>query len=119
LAGHPIDKASFLALEDMADNLPGLREYVGEPQQPYFDDEDHRFHVDCRVSMAPDQAREYKQLEEILVGGTDQEYGFSRTFDDPALPTDTAILHPEGRVPSSRSFRRPDDGGQALRSAPQ
>ncbi len=65
---HLIDKAIFLALEDMADNLPRLREYVGGPPQPDYDDGDHRFHVDCRVSMAPDQAQEYKRVEEILVG---------------------------------------------------
>ena len=53
---HLIDKAIFLALEDMADNLPRLREYVGGPPQPDYDDDDHRFHIDCRVSMAPEQA---------------------------------------------------------------
>ena len=53
---HLIDKAIFLALEDMADNLPKLREYVGGPPQPDYDDDDHRFHIDCRVSMAPEQA---------------------------------------------------------------
>ena len=65
---HLIDKAIFLALEDMADNLPRLREYVGGPPQPDYDEGDHRFHIDCRVSMAPEQAREYKRVEEILVG---------------------------------------------------
>jgi hypothetical protein len=40
---HLIDKAIFLALEDMADNLPRLREYVGGPPQPDYDDGDHRF----------------------------------------------------------------------------
>jgi len=65
---HLIDKAIFLALEDMADNLPKLREFVGGPPQPDYDDEDHRFHVDCRVSMAPEQEREYKRVENILVG---------------------------------------------------
>ncbi len=35
---HLIDKAIFLALEDMADNLPRLREYVGGPPQPDYDD---------------------------------------------------------------------------------
>ena len=61
---HLIDKAIFLSLEDMADNLPRLREYVGGPPQPDYDDDDHRFHIDCRVSMAPEQAREYKRVEE-------------------------------------------------------
>ncbi|MFI5459166.1 MAG: DEAD/DEAH box helicase family protein [Isosphaerales bacterium] len=65
---HLIDKAIFLALEDMADNLPKLREYVGGPPQPDYDDGDHRFHIDCRISMAPEQQREYKRVEEILVG---------------------------------------------------
>jgi hypothetical protein len=64
---HLIDKAIFLALEDMADNLPRLREYVGGPPQPDYDDGDHRFHIDCRVSMAPEQATEYKRVEGILV----------------------------------------------------
>ncbi len=64
---HLIDKAIFLSLEDMADNLPKLREYVGGPPQPDYDDDDHRFHIDCRVSMAPDQEREYKRVEGILV----------------------------------------------------
>ena len=64
---HLIDKAIFLALEDMADNLPRLREYVGGPPQPDYDDGDHRFHIDCRVSMAPEQQREYKRVEDILV----------------------------------------------------
>jgi hypothetical protein len=67
-ARHLMDKAIFLALEDMADNLPKLREYMGGPAQPDYDDGDHRFHIDCRVSMAPEQAREYKRVEEILVG---------------------------------------------------
>ena len=31
---HLIDKAIFLALEDMAENLPKLREYVGGPLTP-------------------------------------------------------------------------------------
>ncbi len=53
---HLIDKAIFLALEDMADNLPRLREYVGGPPQPDYDDGDHRFHIDCRVSMAPERS---------------------------------------------------------------
>ncbi len=66
-ARHLMDKAIFLSLEDMADNLPKLREYVGGPPQPDYDDQDHRFHIDCRVSMAPEQALEYKRVEEILV----------------------------------------------------
>ncbi|MFI5387268.1 MAG: DUF6094 domain-containing protein [Fimbriimonadales bacterium] len=65
---HLMDKAIFLALEDMADNLPRLREYVGGPPQPDYDDGDHRFHSDCRVAMAPEQQREYKRVEDILVG---------------------------------------------------
>ena len=64
---HLIDKAIFLSLEDMADNLPKLREYVGGPPQLDYDDQDHRFHIDCRVSMALEQALEYKRVEEILV----------------------------------------------------
>ena len=66
-ARHLMDKAIFLALEDMADNLPKLREYVGGPPQPDYDDDDHRFYVDCRVTMSPEQRQEYKRIEEILV----------------------------------------------------
>lgn len=65
---HLIDKAIFLALEDMAENLPGLREYVGGPPEPDYDEEDHRFHIDCRVAMEPEQEAEYKRVEKILVG---------------------------------------------------
>jgi hypothetical protein len=64
---HLIDKAIFLALEDMADNLPKLTEYVGGPPDPDFDEDDHRFYIDCRVEMEPDQAVEYKRIERILV----------------------------------------------------
>ncbi len=35
---HLIDKAIFLALEHVAENLPRLREYVGGPRQPDYDD---------------------------------------------------------------------------------
>jgi hypothetical protein len=65
---HLIDKAIFLALEDMAENLPKLREYVGGPPEPDYDEDDERFHIDCRVVMEPDQEREYKRVESILVG---------------------------------------------------
>ncbi len=65
---HLIDKAIFLALEDMADNLPKLREYVGGPPQPDYDADDLKFWTECRVPMAPEQAREYKRVEDILVG---------------------------------------------------
>jgi hypothetical protein len=64
---HLIDKAIFLALEDMADNLPKLREYVGAPPESAYDAEDHRFYVDCRIPMETEQAREYKRIEDILV----------------------------------------------------
>jgi superfamily II DNA or RNA helicase len=67
---HLIDKAIFLALEDMADNLPKLREYVGgetDEDKLDYDAEDHRFYVDCRVPMAAEQEREYKRLESTLV----------------------------------------------------
>jgi hypothetical protein len=65
---HLIDKAIFLALEDLAENLPRLREYVGGPPEPDYDEEDERFHIDCRVAMEPDQERESKRVENILVG---------------------------------------------------
>ena len=64
---HLIDKAIFLALEDMADNLPRLREYVGGPPEPDYDEDDRHFYIDCRVPMEPEQAREYKRVEGILV----------------------------------------------------
>jgi hypothetical protein len=64
---HLIDKAIFLALEDLADNLPKLREYVGGPSESDYDDDDRRFYVDCRVPIEPDQAAEYKRIERILV----------------------------------------------------
>jgi hypothetical protein len=65
---HLIDKAIFLALEDMAEDLPKLREYVGGPPEPDYDGEDERFYVDCRVAMEPEQEQEYKRVENILVG---------------------------------------------------
>jgi hypothetical protein len=64
---HLIDKAIFLALEDLADNLPKLREYVGGPPEPDYDDDDRRFYVDCRVQIEPEQVVEYKRIERILV----------------------------------------------------
>jgi hypothetical protein len=64
---HLIDKAIFLGLEDMADNLPKLREYVGGPAEPDYDEDDLHFYIDCRVPMEPEQAAEYKQIEAILV----------------------------------------------------
>jgi hypothetical protein len=64
---HLIDKAIFLALEDMADNLPKLTEYVGGPADPDFDEDDRSFYIDCRVPMEAEQATEYKRIERILV----------------------------------------------------
>jgi hypothetical protein len=69
---HLMDKAIFLALEDMADNLPKLREYVGgefdDPDNPPdYDADDLKFWTECRVRMAPDQEQEYKRVESILV----------------------------------------------------
>jgi hypothetical protein len=64
---HLIDRAIFLALEDMADNLPNLREYVGGPPESDYDEVDRAFYVDCRVPMEAEQAREYKRVESILV----------------------------------------------------
>ena len=51
-----IDKAIFLALEDMAENLPKLREYVGGPPEPDYDEDDRHFYIDCRVPMEPEQS---------------------------------------------------------------
>jgi hypothetical protein len=69
---HLIDKAIFLALEDMAESLPKLREYVGgefdDPDNPPdYDADDLKFWTECRVPMAPEQHQEYKRIEEILV----------------------------------------------------
>jgi hypothetical protein len=64
---HLIDKAIFLALEEMADNLPKLTEYVGGPPDPDYDEDDRRFYIDCRIPMEPEQAAEYKRIERILV----------------------------------------------------
>ena len=69
---HLMDRAIFLALEDMATNLPKLREYVGgefdDPDNPPdFDADDLKFWTECRVPMAPEQQREYKRVEDILV----------------------------------------------------
>ena len=50
---HLIDKAIFLALEDMADNLPKLREYVGGPPQPDYDADDLRFHATAGSRWRP------------------------------------------------------------------
>jgi hypothetical protein len=40
---HLIDKAIFLAPEDLADNLPKLREFVGGPPDDDYDDDDRHF----------------------------------------------------------------------------
>jgi hypothetical protein len=64
---HLIDKAIFLALEDMAENLPKLTEYVGGPPEDDLDEHDRRFYIDCRAPMQPEQAREYKRIEGVLV----------------------------------------------------
>jgi hypothetical protein len=64
---HLMDKAIFLGLEDMADNLPKLTEYVGGLPEADYDDDDRRFYVDCRIEMETDQAAEYKRVEGIVV----------------------------------------------------
>ena len=69
---HLIDMTVFLSLDDVADGLPKFREYVGgefdDPgNPPDYDAEDLKFWTECRVSMAPEQRREYKRVERILV----------------------------------------------------
>jgi hypothetical protein len=64
---HLVDKAIFLALDYMAGNLPKLREYVGGPPVDVYELDDRRLYIDCRVRMEPEQAREYKRIEDILV----------------------------------------------------
>jgi hypothetical protein len=69
---HLIDKAIFLGLEDLADNLPKLREYVGGPPERDYDGDDCRFYIDCRVPMDGDLASEYKRVESMLVAACSQ-----------------------------------------------
>ena len=64
---HLIDKAIFICLEDMANDLPAYREYVGGPPAEDYSAEEARFHQDTAITMEPEQAREYKQVESTLV----------------------------------------------------
>jgi hypothetical protein len=65
-----IDKPIFLGLEDLANNLPKLSEYVGgetEEDKLDYDADDHRFFTDCRVRIGPKHTQEYTLVETILV----------------------------------------------------
>jgi hypothetical protein len=64
---HLIGRSVFLSLEDMADNLPKLREYTGGPQQDDYDQEDDRFWHETAVRMLPEQAEAYQRVEGALV----------------------------------------------------
>jgi hypothetical protein len=63
---HLLDKSVFLSLEDLAENLPPLREYVGGPPGADYTEEDKHFYEDCRVTMNPELADEYRRVEGTL-----------------------------------------------------
>jgi hypothetical protein len=64
---HLIDKAIFIALEDMASDLPPYREYVGGEPAADYSAEDTKYHIDTAFQMEPEQAHEYKRVEGTLV----------------------------------------------------
>jgi hypothetical protein len=64
---HLLDKSIFLSLDELASNLPRLREYVGGGIEEDYNEEDRKFHVDCRIEMSDDLREEYERVEQILV----------------------------------------------------
>jgi len=65
---HLIDRTVFLSLDEMSDNLPAFREYVGGPIQADYDADDRKFWSECSIPLEGDLQAEYKRVEQILVG---------------------------------------------------
>lgn len=64
---HLIDKAVFIALQDMSEELPAMREYVGGPPAADYDADDRAMYQECAVPMDGIQGIEYKHCEDVLV----------------------------------------------------
>jgi hypothetical protein len=63
---HLLDKTIFLSLADMSEGLPKYREYVGGGPDAGYDEQDHFFHHDCRISLEGELDIEYARIEKIL-----------------------------------------------------
>ena len=61
---HMIGSSVFITLDEMADELPALHEYIGGPPTP--DQQADPFYIETCCTMEPDQKAEYQRIESIL-----------------------------------------------------